>query len=581
MDVDADDGAAGGGKRPRVAEGGSGGGKRAQVQRACTRCASSKRKCSGTFPCERCTRLSLANTCVEVTSKRVLLARGELADECAWSGAAAPARAPVPQRTGHARLYAPPIAAMDGSGGQWGGGAGAGAAVNSSIGAKGGFLHNHVAASVDMLLRASGESDDLGVSPDMIGDIPPRSPPQLQIALPYDEGGGGFGRGGASSPSLLLSRHGMRLLEGRVELSPGVSLSLVSPIAYPLSLCPHAFMPYPCWKATFLDGGGGAATTFESNLEGCFLFGIDRDALPRSPLSAFHWLHPDEVPRRAALADFVRSRRGAYFEWAGTYVRYVMRGGGAGGRQQLQRTASLFTAWERIFVSYHASGATACTMSLFTTIADAAAPSPELLTRLLRSPQAYATAPLAAAAVASSANSAAAAASGGGGGGMIHGGGVSFGALLGHGSGSFDSSMGGLPHADYQPQQQTIPPARSALSSFDARQSFSGGGGGGMMMPMSVTGESPPVAPGMWFPSAGAGAGMMGGAGGMGPRGASFVLPQMTLGGLPPPPLAMPLRLSDTSALEGGRFRLSVGGNEQGRFGSFGGGMCMDDPPPT
>jgi hypothetical protein len=44
--------------------------KREQVRRACVRCAGSKRKCSGTFPCERCDRLGLAASCVEVTLKR-------------------------------------------------------------------------------------------------------------------------------------------------------------------------------------------------------------------------------------------------------------------------------------------------------------------------------------------------------------------------------------------------------------------------------------------------------------------------------------------------------------------------------
>jgi hypothetical protein len=46
--------------------------KREQVPRACQRCASSKRKCNGTFPCERCVRLGVADSCVEVIVRRKL-----------------------------------------------------------------------------------------------------------------------------------------------------------------------------------------------------------------------------------------------------------------------------------------------------------------------------------------------------------------------------------------------------------------------------------------------------------------------------------------------------------------------------
>jgi hypothetical protein len=43
---------------------------RMQVARACTTCASSKRKCSGTFPCVRCTRIGKHGTCCPVLSRR-------------------------------------------------------------------------------------------------------------------------------------------------------------------------------------------------------------------------------------------------------------------------------------------------------------------------------------------------------------------------------------------------------------------------------------------------------------------------------------------------------------------------------
>lgn len=68
------------GRRPRKSQPGgdvqlssaaqSAASKRAQVSRACKRCASSKRKCSGTFPCERCVRMGTADTCEEVETKR-------------------------------------------------------------------------------------------------------------------------------------------------------------------------------------------------------------------------------------------------------------------------------------------------------------------------------------------------------------------------------------------------------------------------------------------------------------------------------------------------------------------------------
>ena len=44
--------------------------RREQVRRACVRCASSKRKCSGVFPCDRCIRLGNGDSCVEVQLKR-------------------------------------------------------------------------------------------------------------------------------------------------------------------------------------------------------------------------------------------------------------------------------------------------------------------------------------------------------------------------------------------------------------------------------------------------------------------------------------------------------------------------------
>jgi hypothetical protein len=44
--------------------------RREQVRRACVKCAGSKRKCSGVFPCERCIRLGCGDTCVEVQLKR-------------------------------------------------------------------------------------------------------------------------------------------------------------------------------------------------------------------------------------------------------------------------------------------------------------------------------------------------------------------------------------------------------------------------------------------------------------------------------------------------------------------------------
>ena len=40
------------------------------MARACQRCANGKRKCSGTFPCDRCVRLGMADSCVEVQLKR-------------------------------------------------------------------------------------------------------------------------------------------------------------------------------------------------------------------------------------------------------------------------------------------------------------------------------------------------------------------------------------------------------------------------------------------------------------------------------------------------------------------------------
>lgn len=48
--------------------------KREQVARACQRCANGKRKCSGTFPCERCIRLGLSDSCVEVSPATALAA---------------------------------------------------------------------------------------------------------------------------------------------------------------------------------------------------------------------------------------------------------------------------------------------------------------------------------------------------------------------------------------------------------------------------------------------------------------------------------------------------------------------------
>jgi Fungal Zn(2)-Cys(6) binuclear cluster domain len=51
--------------------------KRQQVARACKRCASYKRKCSGTIPCERCVRLQVADTCEIVMLKRTIKSNGD------------------------------------------------------------------------------------------------------------------------------------------------------------------------------------------------------------------------------------------------------------------------------------------------------------------------------------------------------------------------------------------------------------------------------------------------------------------------------------------------------------------------
>lgn len=50
--------------------------RREQVRRACVRCAGSKRKCSGVFPCDRCIRLGNGDSCVEVQLKRKGMSNG-------------------------------------------------------------------------------------------------------------------------------------------------------------------------------------------------------------------------------------------------------------------------------------------------------------------------------------------------------------------------------------------------------------------------------------------------------------------------------------------------------------------------
>lgn len=353
--------------------------KRQQVSRACKRCATSKRKCSGTFPCERCVRMGAADSCEEVEPKRALPGsegkgrhehdnmserssdpqkrkRANFDDDRSESG--------LSTAMSRARLAEMPPQQQHGPAYQGDGMQEQEQHVSES----------QLASNLELLLRASDEKDGTNSS-------------ALEAAR-------------AQVRAALCSG---RLLPRQVEIAPTVVVDLVPPpgVLVEAGHDPVGLSPYPAVRLTFPRySGDGQPVAVAFNQEALALFGASSEALPRAlvpgparapgacapnPL----WLHPDEVVPRAQLAAYVRSRGGHYYEWPGRYICTVWRAvdpaspeashpeavhcpaasygsvqasapgstvarvGKEPGPHVLVPRHMLFCAWERVFISYH------------------------------------------------------------------------------------------------------------------------------------------------------------------------------------------------------------------------------------
>lgn len=340
-----------------------------QVARACQRCASAKRRCSGTFPCERCIHLGAQDSCIEVRVKK----KGTLAPP---RGGGMPgdefdetyeddADRRVPKR----RTRPGAGAGVGGRRGYDEGGsvsddghtgmsprmdqlyAGGGLAVHApglmlapaftpfshqqlraappppaprhalveeaAMGGGGaGAVGDDVFAGVDLLLRASGEGSSAAAAAARSAAAA-RGDPAAAAADSYEDGGGAGGDSSAPQPG---SAH--------IPLAPpDIGITAESDL--------QSLMPYPAWRIVYATTGGAVderrlwAGTFPlqgvaANAAGCDLFNVAAEDLPylARRCRSIVWLHPDDIAGRSAAAAEVRQLRRRYYgeceAWRGT-----------------------------------------------------------------------------------------------------------------------------------------------------------------------------------------------------------------------------------------------------------------------
>jgi hypothetical protein len=342
--------------------------KRQQVARACKRCASSKRKCSGTFPCDRCIRLDLTSTCEEVETRRLGAGgRPEFDNDMSRPG---------PRR----KRGADDDAASE---------SGISVAMSRSR------LNDGSAFSLGMM-RSAPRSSSSDYDADRNFSLLMRASGEDSHNLTQEEKAAARAEGSAGL------RH-ERLLPQRVTIAPGVVVDLVPPPGVRVEAGSDlaALSPYPAVRLTFLPvSTDGAPSSVTFNPESLVMFGASREAMPRAiapgravstiapPAQPPLWLHPDEVAPRARLAAFVRARGGRYYEWPGRYIHTIWHEAPIGSSEArhpeavslpatsygtasgcapdfvIRRTSSptatiliprhtMFCAWERVFLTYH------------------------------------------------------------------------------------------------------------------------------------------------------------------------------------------------------------------------------------
>lgn len=362
--------------------------KRAQVARACARCASGKRRCSGTFPCERCVRINCAEDCVEVAvlrhrERRIDEAEAETDDTSALDVDLMSARLNV-INFGATKEVA--------SGGAGDGLDGAG----------------HFAGG-----RAVGAGAGAGLSPAATRDGA-RNTARLNSG-----GSGGGGSGGASSSarraaatrtkraveSRIEPPPGMRFnpIDSTLEISPGVVISTVPPAGLPISgfTDVHELSPYDAWAFGWERPiptdpvsvpPASCPISVDANREGLALFGLDVDAFPRMIYSGamFPWLHANFCVARRQVHEYICTIHGSYYEFPGVYIRTSWTRDsaseatspagasssdapsndrstrGAAARGALRPIITYIQATERVFLSYTPQGSLERMVVLFT-----------------------------------------------------------------------------------------------------------------------------------------------------------------------------------------------------------------------
>ena len=395
-----------------------------QVARACQRCAGSKRKCSGTFPCDRCVRLNFVDSCIEVQLKRVVGARGsgggstrqggtgfdedrEEDDDGGGDGGgwlAAPRAAPGGGAAGKRRPPRQvPRQRRHGS-------------ENDSDPS-----FTETAGAVDLALADGHASSGSGGAPDAYGQTQAKQHGSKMRRVVGPAGSDALGGPGEEDEDPLAGADLLLRLSGEthnvvvphaaalraaaaskrppVMQQRDVVLVRAPPIAQVTPDCdPESLDPYPAWRITFgdapigsngggLDGGGrrwstslgsmgkpaapGAPEHLLANNAGANQFNVALEDLPALsvPGRSLPWLHPDEITARAVQAARVRAAGGSYYEWPGRYVRTHRSLPTTPGGPPL-RWFEVFTAIERIFVSYYPSGCVRNVLSVFTSVVE-------------------------------------------------------------------------------------------------------------------------------------------------------------------------------------------------------------------
>jgi len=134
---------------------------------------------------------------------------------------------------------------------------------------------------------------------------------------------------------------------------------------------PIESLSYPVWRVRFScnESSGRLRKVFESNAHGLSLFGLSPEHFPRvreNRKLLRLWLEPTETDARANLARFIIGSRRPYYEWPGYYCH--IHGETRGKGQGTTFVARVFSALERVFLSYSPDGLPLATLHAFTNL---------------------------------------------------------------------------------------------------------------------------------------------------------------------------------------------------------------------